>query len=138
MSNDERILEILVQLQSDMKEVMADVSGLKGDVSALKADVSGIKTRLDVDITKQLNLLAEGHQSLVERLDVLDEVKELSEDTKATVDVMYSVVSKHSIDINKLKAKVGLTTPNPTALSDLPQPKRECRLCGGGSLIPGR
>ena len=107
MSNEERILEILVQLQSDMKEVMADVSGLKGDVSALKADVSGIKTRLDVDITKQLNLLAEGHQSLVERLDVLDEVKELSEDTKATVDVMYSVVSKHSIDINKLKAKVG-------------------------------
>ena len=66
-----------------------------------------VKVLLDTEVTSKLNLLAEGQDILKERLDTLDEVKELVEDTKSTVDVMYSVVSKHSIDIAKLNAKVG-------------------------------
>lgn len=69
--------------------------------------IQDVKVLLDTEVTSKLNLLAEGQDILKERLDTLDEVKELVEDTKSTVDVMYSVVSKHSIDIAKLKAKVG-------------------------------
>lgn len=107
MTNDEKILELLMQMQSQMGTMQGQMTAMAADISDLKTDVSGIKTRLDLDMDKKLHLLAEGQEILKERLDVLDEVKELAEDTKATVDVMYAVVSKHSLDISKLKAKVG-------------------------------
>ena len=96
MNNEDKILAILERLQED-------VSGLKEDVSGLKEDVSGIKIRLDVDIQTQLNLLSEGHSRLVERLDVLDEVKDLAEETRDKMDVVYQVVKQHSVEITKLK-----------------------------------
>ena len=87
---DEKDLQVIAQLMAQQrKDIMQD-----------------LKVLLDTEVTSKLNLLAEGQDILKERLDTLDEVKELVEDTKSTVDVMYSVVSKHSIDIAKLKAKV--------------------------------
>lgn len=50
MTNDEKILEILMQMQSDISDLKTgqakleqDVSGLKTDVADLKSDVSGLK-----------------------------------------------------------------------------------------------
>ena len=117
MNNEDKILAILEKLQEDfsgMKEDVSslkqdvsglkqDASGLKEDVSSLKQDVSSIKIRLDVDIQTQLNLLSEGHSRLVERLDILDEVKELAEDTRDKLDVVYHVVRQHSSEITELK-----------------------------------
>lgn len=100
MTNDEKILELLMKMQGQM-------DAMQSKMDTVATDISGIKTRLDLDVDKKLQLLAEGQEILKERLDVLDEVKELAEDTKATVDVMYAVVSKHSLDISKIKAKVG-------------------------------
>ena len=101
MNKEERILELLeklsgdvTDLKTDMSELKAgvselktrvsrleaDVSGLKADVSGLKADVSGIKVRLDVEITRQLSLLAEGHTTLLETLVPKDRVEVLEDD----------------------------------------------------------
>lgn len=51
MTNDEKILEILMQMQSDISDLKTgqakleqDVSDLKTDVADLKSDVSGLKT----------------------------------------------------------------------------------------------
>ena len=131
MNNEEKILTILEQMQTDISGLKQDVSGLKEDVSGLKEDVSGlkedvsglkedvsglkedvsglkqdvsaIKIRLDMDVQKQLNLLSEGHSRLVERLDVLEEVKELAEDTRDKVDIIYTVVKQHSGEISRMK-----------------------------------
>ena len=50
MTNDEKILEILMQMQSDISDLKScqakleqDVSDLKTDVADLKSDVSGLK-----------------------------------------------------------------------------------------------
>ena len=50
MTNDEKILEILMQMQSDISDLKTgqakleqDVSDLKTDVADLKSDVSGLK-----------------------------------------------------------------------------------------------
>ena len=61
MNNEEKILEILTQMQQDISglkvgqaRLEADVSGLKADVSGLKADVSSLKTgqaRLEADVS---------------------------------------------------------------------------------------
>ena len=103
MSNEDKILAILEKLQEDVSGLKEDVSGLKEDVSGLKEDVSGIKIRLDADIQTQLNLLSEGHSRLVERLDILDEVKELAEETRDKLNVVYYVVKQHSAEITELK-----------------------------------
>jgi len=90
-------------LKEDVSGLKVDVSGMKEDVSGLKDNVSGIKIRLDADIQTQLNLLAEGHTRLAERLDTLDEVKELAEDTRDKVDVICTIVKQHSSEISLLK-----------------------------------
>jgi len=107
MSNEEKILEILTQMQTDISDLKTDVSGLKTDVSALKtgqakleADVSGIKVLLDLEIPKQLNQLVDGQDSLDRRL---SHVEELAQDTKETVDVVKAVISKHGREIIELK-----------------------------------
>ena len=81
----------------------ADISGIKVRMDTLETDVSGIKVRMDVDIQKQINLLAESSSRIVERLDALEEVKELAEETRDKVDVIYTVVKQHSGEIAELK-----------------------------------
>ena len=68
------------ELKADVSELKTRVSRLEADVSGLKADVSGIKVRLDVEITRQLSLLAEGHTTLLETLVPKDRVEVLEDD----------------------------------------------------------
>jgi len=43
MSSDDKILQLLTQIQSDISELKSDVAGLKQDVAGLKQDVAGLK-----------------------------------------------------------------------------------------------
>lgn len=52
MNNEEKILEILMQMQSDVSGLKSDVSGLKSDVSELKTKVGNIETKVDALETK--------------------------------------------------------------------------------------
>ena len=121
MNNEEKILEILTQMQqdisglkvgqarleADVSGLKADVSGLKADVSSLKtgqtkleADVSGIKVRLDVEVQKQFDQLVDGQDQLHRKV---THVESLAEETKDTVDVIRAAVTEHSREIVKLK-----------------------------------
>ena len=90
-------------IKDRMDTLETDVSGIKDRMDTLETDVSGIKVRLDVDIQKQINLLSESNSRIVERLDALEEVKELAEETRDKVDVIYTVVKQHSGEIAELK-----------------------------------
>jgi len=50
MNNEEKILQILTQMQGDISDIKADVSELKADVAVLKHDVSEL--RADVEVLK--------------------------------------------------------------------------------------
>jgi len=121
MNNEEKILEILTQMQDRMDRMEAkqdqtndrltrmeaDISGLKTDVSDLKtgqakmeADISGIKVRLDVDIQKQIDQLVDGQDLLYQKL---TRVEGVADKTKEKVDVIYATVTQHSKDIIELK-----------------------------------
>lgn len=117
MNNEEKILGMLERLtekvegmdqrmdrmEGRMDRMEGRMDRMEGRMDRMESDISGIKVRLDVDVQRQLNLLAEGHSRLVERLDALEEVRELAEETKDKVDVIYAVVKRHSGDIAELK-----------------------------------
>jgi len=43
MNNEEKILAILEQMQSDMSNMQTDMSNMKTDISDMKIDISNIK-----------------------------------------------------------------------------------------------
>ena len=78
MNNDEKIIQILTQIQGDVSYLKNDVSELKNDVSELKHDVSKLKNDVfklqgDVSDLKQgQDRLEAGQERIDERLDLLE------------------------------------------------------------------
>lgn len=91
------------QMESRMDRMEGCMDQMEGRMDRMETDISGIKVRLDVDVQKQINLLSEANSRIVERLDALEEVRELAEETRDKVDVIYAVVKMHSGDIAELK-----------------------------------
>lgn len=71
--------------------------------SKIQEDVTSINLTLELDVDKRFKAIAEGQEAIEKRLDALDDVKELAEETKEKVDVIHSVVAQHSQDIKELK-----------------------------------
>ena len=86
---EEKILSVLEKMQ-------ADISGLKAGQDAMQVDISGIKVRLDTEIERKINLLAEGQELMLEKLERLDDM-----DTRITA--LEAMVKKLNRDIEKLK-----------------------------------
>lgn len=91
MTNEEKILDMLTQMQ-------ADISDIKTDVADLRTDVDGIKVVLESDIVRKLNLLAEGRTTMFDKL-ILEHI----EDMEAEISVLKAVSKEHTREINRLK-----------------------------------
>ena len=89
---EEKILSVLEKKQ-------ADISGLKAGQDAMQVDISGIKVRLDTEIERKINLLAEGQELMLEKLERLDDMEVM--DTRITA--LEAMVKKLNRDIEKLK-----------------------------------
>lgn len=75
------------------------VAPIKSELASVRDDVSGIKVILDVDIRRDINLLAEGHEMILDRLPDPMEVEALD----ARLSAVETVVKKHSRDIQDLR-----------------------------------
>ena len=137
MSNEEKMLDLLTQMQTDIsslksgqEEMRTDIAALKSgqekmqtDIAALKSsqeemrtDIAGIKDRLDrvedraqqtavlleTEVDRKLNLLYEGHDAIMERLDKLASRSEL-ELLRSDMDLMKMAMRSMSQDIAELK-----------------------------------
>ena len=107
MSNEEKILELLTQMQTD-------ISTLKSGQQEIRTDITGIKDRLDrvedraqrtavlleTEVDRKLDLLYDGHDAIMERLDKLasrGRVEELENDgvlLKAAIKLMRLEIEK--------------------------------------------
>ena len=136
MSNEEKMLDLLTQMQTDIsslksgqEEMRTDIAALKSgqekmrtDIAALKSsqeemrtDIAGIKDRLDrvedraqqtavlleTEVDRKLNLLYEGHDAIMERLDKLAARSEL-ELLRSDMDLMKIAMRSMSQDIAEL------------------------------------
>lgn len=103
---EEKILSVLEKMQADISnlkkgqdDMQADISGLKAGQDAMRADISGIKVRLDTEIERKINLLAEGQELMLEKLERLDDMEVM--DTRITA--LEAMVKKLNRDMEKMK-----------------------------------
>lgn len=95
MTNEEKILELLVQMQTDM-------SGMKADMSDLKNRVCRIELTLENEVGPALDALAEGQDLTHQKLKELATKEEVS-DLRAEVLMLRKLVALHTQEIEELK-----------------------------------
>jgi len=103
MNNEEKILELLAQIQADQKEMKDDVFELKATQSQMQTTLTRVAVTQESIVLKGLDALAEGQDLTHQRLKNLagkDELAELREEVR----LLRSVVAQHSKDIEALKA----------------------------------
>lgn len=106
MTNEERILALLERQEKTLENhgKMLEEHGKMLEehgkmLERLQVDVSGIKVRLDVEVEKKFQLLAEGHQTLLDTLAPKSRVENL-EDEMA---FLRSIIKTMNEDISTLK-----------------------------------
>lgn len=128
MNTEEKILEILAQMQTDMTDVktgLTDVnvrlglvetrlgkvenrlSAVETTQAQMKDEIHLTNVRLELDVGQRLDALAEGQDVIEGRLGALEEVKEQVEKISDKVDVIHAVVTQHSGTITELKKAQG-------------------------------
>lgn len=110
MSNEEKILEMLVQMQDEQRQMQTTMGQMQDEQKQMRADMAEMqKTLTRVALTqenivlKSLDALAEGQDLTHQRLNSLagkDELAELRDEVR----LMRSVIAQHSRDIEALKS----------------------------------
>jgi len=105
MNNEEKIMSILETMQSGMENMQSDMKTMKDDMKTMKDDISNIKTRLtgveltiENKINKNIQILKDGHQALVEKLWRLPEE---IEDIQESVSILKFVQREMAKKINQ-------------------------------------
>ena len=89
----------MTSLDEKVNSLDAKVTSLDEKVNSLDADVRGIKVVLENEVRRDLNLLAEGHAAILERLPSQEEKEAL----EARMDAMEAAIRLHSKQIRELK-----------------------------------
>ena len=101
-SLDEKVNSLdtkVASLDAKVNSLDTKVASLDAKVNSLDADVRGIKVVLENEVRRDLNLLAEGHAALLERLPSQEEKEAL----EARMDAMEVAIRLHSKQIRELK-----------------------------------
>lgn len=85
MSNEAKILEMLEQMQADMTGMKADMASMKERIDQIDERSQRTAVLLETEVDRKLNLLYEGHESIMEYLDKLA--------TKSRVEVLENDVA---------------------------------------------
>ena len=105
MTNEEKILEALVKMQTQMDGMQTRMDGMQTRMDSmqakmdarfekLEANLSAVRILVDVDIEKKLNLLSEGHQTLLETLAPKNRVEQLEEEVSTLKTVVRILAEK--------------------------------------------
>lgn len=92
MNNEEKILQMLEEMRTDLAEVKAEQEEMKDILQKVAVTQEGV-------VLPQLQLLAEGHQNLLDTLAPKSRVEALEED----VDTLKTVMRLLTHDVAELK-----------------------------------
>ena len=99
MNNEEKILEMLTQMQGDLAGVKGDLASVKGDLANLKDNLAHVKARLDYDVDKKLDAINEGTDTIQETMVSKSRVEQLEDD----VIVLKTAVKMLTQEVAELK-----------------------------------
>ena len=104
------ILAGMTGLQSDVAELKSDVAGLKSDVAELKVRVDSIDARLKtVEMTlenetnKNIQLLAENHGMLIDKLNQAIKVSDKTAMYEIQVNILTGKVERLEQEVREMK-----------------------------------
>lgn len=103
MNNEEKILEMLAQMQGDISSLRDEQTQMRADISQMQTTLTRVAVTQENIVLKSLDALSEGQSLTHQRLKDLagkDELAELREEMR----LLRSVVAQHSKDIEALKA----------------------------------
>ena len=118
-SLDEKVNSLdtkVASLDAKVNSLDTKVASLDAKVNSLDADVRGIKVVLENEVRRDLNLLAEGHAAILERLPSQEEKEAL----EARMDAMEAAIRLHSKQIRELK-KSAMRRPDRQSTPDAPR-----------------
>ena len=102
MNNEEKILELLEGLTKTVAQQGAQLAQQGEILKELDDRSKRTAVLLESDIAPKIQLLFDGHDELRRKMDKLA-TKEQVEELAGDVDIIRSVVSRHSSDISELK-----------------------------------
>ncbi len=87
--------ELLQALESMMdKKLNESLTPIKSELENINKRMTRIEVTLENDIVKELNLLGEGQQVVIEKFHQLDKLTEKVEDIQNTVEVLKAITVK--------------------------------------------
>lgn len=106
MNNEEKILELLAKHEDTFQEIHQTLTEMRADIAELKTTVNEIDQRsartqvlLETDYADKLQLLFDGHKTILETLAPKTRVDALEED----VDTLKTVMRLLTHDVAELK-----------------------------------
>ena len=116
MNNEEKILEILVQMQTnitDLKsgqaQIRADIADLRTDVTTLKSEQAQMRadiTELKTDVRALHNKMEKGFQATrSEIVDVVEAVSQKVERLENTIKSVEDVTAQNAFDVQLMKRR---------------------------------
>lgn len=99
MNNEEKILALLEGMSADQAEMKAELTEMKTELTEMQDLLQKVAVTQEAVILSRLDLLAEGHQNLLDTLAPKDRVVALEEE----VDTLKTVVRLLTHDVAELK-----------------------------------
>ena len=98
--DNEKLLELLT---AEIRQLREDITSVRheneNNVLQLREDIASVQLEIENNIRRDIKLLAEGQELILERMPELSEVNALKDRLK----IVESILKQHSADINNLR-----------------------------------
>ena len=104
MNNEEKILEILFQIQKDQSDMRADITAMKSEMAEMNQQLRKVEVTQETAVVSSLKLLAEGHitiQNQIKSLSVIDSMRDDIATLKNAVRFLSDKVEKMEVKMEK-------------------------------------
>ena len=100
---DQELKDILLTMQSEIRSIHTEMSEMKQTQQQQGQEIAKINMTLEHNISKQLELLGEGQQMVIDKFKQLDQVAEDVEDIKDTVNALEAITKSNTTQIKELR-----------------------------------
>ena len=104
MNNEEKILEILFQIQKDQSDMRADITAMKSEMADMNQRLRKVEVTQETTVVSSLQLLVEGKiptQNQIKGLSVIDSMQDDIAVLKNAVRFLSDKVEKMEVKMEK-------------------------------------